>query len=240
MKELKKGLQGLSRELTALRKKTDKIAAGIEKLERAAAPWQKGTKVARVSSKREAHARGHAGGRKTAVPTATAQVIHVINRAKKGVDVPTLTRKTGFEAQKVRNILARAFKEGRVTRIARGVYGPQKERRKHTRIHSLNLVSYVCMGEDKQVLRQAMGRTLDVTEGGMLLETHVPMEPKQTLLLTMGAKEDLVDVKGKVVHCRAGKGKRFQSGVRFTAMNRTSLQILKRFIAAFKKQQGED
>ena len=236
MRHLKRDLRLLSKELTTLMMKIEKITKAVDNLEKAKASGRSGAKAAVVST-RKAYPKKQGRGKKAAGLTATDRVIDIVKRTKKGVDVSTLIEKTGFEDQKVRNILARAFKEGRVTRIGRGVYGSQKERRRHTRINSLNLVSYVCIGEDNEVVRQAMGRTLDVTEGGMLLETHVPMDPAHAVLLTMGAEDDLVDVKGKVVHCGAGKGKRFHSGVQFTRMNSTNLQILKRFIAAFKKQQ---
>jgi len=236
MRHVKRDLRSLSKEIATLIRKIEKITKAVDKLEKARASDRRGGKAV-VAGASNAFPKEQGRGKKVAGLTATDRVINIVKRTKKGVDVPTLIKKTGFEDHKVRNILARAFKKGRVTRIGRGVYGSPKERRKHTRINSLNLVSYVCMGEDNQIVRQAMGRTLDVTEGGMLLETHVPMEPHHAVLLTMGAKDDLVDVKGTVVHCRAGKGRRFQSGIQFTRMNRTNLQILKRFIAAFKKQQ---
>jgi len=236
MRHVKRDLRLLLKELTTLIGKIEKITKAVDKLEKAKASGGRGGKAA-VLSTRKAYPKKQGRGKKAAGLTATDRVINIIKRTKKGVDVPTLIKKSGFEAHKVRNILARAYKQGRVTRIGRGVYGSPKERRRHTRINSLNLVSYVCIGEDNQVVRQAMGRTLDVTEGGMLLETHVPMEPRHTVSLTMGVKDDLVDVRGKVVHCRPARAGRFQSGVQFTKMEKPSLQILKRFIAAFKKQQ---
>ncbi|MDY6989832.1 MAG: PilZ domain-containing protein [Thermodesulfobacteriota bacterium] len=239
MRHVERDLRWLSKELTTLMRKIEKITKAVDKLEKAKASGRRGAKAA-ILSTRKAYPKKQGRGKKAAGLTATDRVINIINRAKKGVDVPTLKKKTGFEDEKVRNIVARAFKQGRVTRIGRGVYGSPKERRKHTRISSLNLVSYTCIGKDNQALGQAMGRTLDVTEGGILLETHVPMDPAHSVSLTMGVEDDLVDVKGKVVHCRPGEGKRFQSGVQFTKMNRASLQILKRFISAFKKQQHRD
>jgi len=54
--------------------------------------------------------------------TATDQVLDIIKKAENGVDAPTLIKETEFKAQKVRNILTRIFKEGRVKRVGRGVY----------------------------------------------------------------------------------------------------------------------
>jgi len=54
--------------------------------------------------------------------TATAQVLDVIKASKQGVTASTLADKTGFERKKIRDILSRAYKQGRIKRAARGVY----------------------------------------------------------------------------------------------------------------------
>jgi predicted transcriptional regulator of viral defense system len=54
--------------------------------------------------------------------TATDTVIKLIKRAKKGVDVPTLMEKTGFDEKKVRNIVFRINKLGRINRVSKGIY----------------------------------------------------------------------------------------------------------------------
>jgi len=66
-----------------------------------------------------------ASANKKAVPepvTATDQILKIIKRSKKGVDVPTLKTKTGFDDKKVRNIVFRAAKEGRIKKSGRGIY----------------------------------------------------------------------------------------------------------------------
>ncbi len=61
--------------------------------------------------------------KKKALPvTATDQILKIIKRSKKGVDVPTLKTKTGFDDKKVRNIVFRAAKEGRIKKSGRGIY----------------------------------------------------------------------------------------------------------------------
>jgi hypothetical protein len=82
-----------------------------------------------------------------------------------------------------------------------------KEKRKHARISSLNL-SYVCLDENNEIIKQGMGRSLNVSESGILLETHFPIDDQHIVTLTLGLEEDLVDIKGRPVHTRindAGK-----------------------------------
>ena len=54
--------------------------------------------------------------------TATDQVLDIINRSKKGVNTANLMKKTGFDRQKVRNILQRTYKQGKIKRAERGIY----------------------------------------------------------------------------------------------------------------------
>jgi hypothetical protein len=54
--------------------------------------------------------------------TATAEVLKVIKGHKKGVDIPKLKKKTGFADTKIRAIIYRASKEGKIKRLSRGIY----------------------------------------------------------------------------------------------------------------------
>ena len=54
--------------------------------------------------------------------TDTAQVLKVIKGHKKGVDITKLKKRTGFADVKIRAIVQRAYREGKVKRIGRGIY----------------------------------------------------------------------------------------------------------------------
>ncbi len=113
----------------------------------------------------------------------------------------------------------------------------KEEKRHYKRIDSLNLIAYVCIDENNQVVSQGMGRTLNVSKGGILLETHVRIDSSNSVLLTIGLEEDLVDIKGKIVTSSQGKEEKFESGIQFFETDETSGKILSRYITAFKKQQ---
>jgi len=60
--------------------------------------------------------------KKTTQVTATDKILQIVKRSKKGVDVPTLKEKSGFDDKKVRNIVFRAAKEGKIKKSGRGIY----------------------------------------------------------------------------------------------------------------------
>ena len=110
------------------------------------------------------------------------------------------------------------------------------DKRQHPRIDSLNLISYVCIDENNIDVMQGMGRTLNVSEGGILLETHIQIDLKYTLSLTIGLEEDLIEIKGEVAHSKPGKDDNFETGVQFIEKDEEALRVLNKYIKAFKEQ----
>ena len=103
------------------------------------------------------------------------------------------------------------------------------EKRKSPRIGSINL-SYVCLDKQDKVLHQAMGRTLNISEGGFLIETHFPMEEDYTLLASIGLENDTIDIKGRVIHCHSlGSGK-YIAGIEITSIDDGGKSLWSNFI----------
>jgi len=109
-------------------------------------------------------------------------------------------------------------------------------RRGQERYDSLNLLSYVCLDSDGKEWNQGMGRTLNISETGLKLETHEPIETQFIVLLSIGMEDELVDIKGNVVYCNRGAEGRFESGIKFTEVEPETLPVLKRFIRVFENQ----
>ena len=127
MKKLKKDLQVVLKSLKALAKKTEKIAMKVGKLEKARAAGKRKPKAGvktrkKAKTTKKAPAMKKRTVKKTVALTATDQVVKIIKRYKKGVDVTTLKNKAGFEDKKIRNILNRSSKQGKIKRAGRGVY----------------------------------------------------------------------------------------------------------------------
>jgi hypothetical protein len=104
-----------------------------------------------------------------------------------------------------------------------------ENKRKHERIQSLNL-SYICIDEDENIVKQGMGRTLNLSETGILLETHFPIEPNHMVQLTISLEEDLLDIKGKPVHVRPRDQGKYEIGIQFVELDPSASQIIKKFV----------
>jgi hypothetical protein len=104
-------LKALNKNIQALGKTLDSLLKAVEKDEK---PKAKPTK--RIPAKKAPVKK------KAAQPTATDQILKIIRGSKKGVDAPTLVKKTGFNQKKVRNILFRTYKQGKIKRLDKGIY----------------------------------------------------------------------------------------------------------------------
>ena len=105
-----------------------------------------------------------------------------------------------------------------------------ENKRKHERIRSLNL-SYICLDEEENVIKQGMGRTLNISESGILLETHFPIESQHVVQLTISLEEDLLDLKGKPVHVNSSEAGKYEIGIQFIDLDQHASDLLKKFIS---------
>jgi len=132
---LKKDVNALKKELKALEKKMGQLlkafetspkpkkatkAKTVKKVTAKKAPAKKAP--AKKAAAKKVAAKKAPAKKKAAQVTATDQILNIIKRSKKGVDVPSLKKKTGFDDKKVRNIVFRAAKEGRIKKSGRGIY----------------------------------------------------------------------------------------------------------------------
>jgi hypothetical protein len=85
-----------------------------------------------------------------------------------------------------------------------------------------------------------MGRTLDISLGGILIETHVRIESKYILLMAVGFEDELIDIKGEVVYCREGAPGMFESGVRFLETDERMNKIIEALVTTFNRGENQE
>ncbi len=77
-----------------------------------------------------------------------------------------------------------------------------------------------------------MARTLNVSEGGILMETHQHLPKGQQVMITLGLEDDLINVMGKIVYSQQTAG-RTKSGVEFFQIAEKDKEVLEKYIEAF-------
>ena len=134
MKNLKKNLQAINRELKALAKKVDRMVVTVGKLEKSKAVKAKPVKktatkakpMKKVAAKKKAPVKKvdvkKPAAKKLVKLTAAETVFGFIKRYRKGVDVSTLMEKTGFNKRKIYNNVKVLKKRGKIKSVGTGIY----------------------------------------------------------------------------------------------------------------------
>jgi hypothetical protein len=103
------------------------------------------------------------------------------------------------------------------------------ERRRHSRKDAQNLLDYTILGDNGEPVDRGIGRTINISEKGILFETHIPLRVDQVLLITLELEENLVEIKGCVRHVSACL-ENFNSGVVFLQVDGDGEQVLKKYL----------
>ena len=111
MSQLKKDLKAVAKDLKRLTQKTEKMIKQLEKPEKA-----------QVAKKPKAKAVRKTTAKKPTRVSASGTVLAIVKRSRKGIDTATLERKTGFKGRKIRDIIFRLRKQGKIKSERKGVY----------------------------------------------------------------------------------------------------------------------
>jgi hypothetical protein len=65
---------------------------------------------------------GSGPGRKTGGSTASDRVLEIIQECPDGIAIAEIQFRSGFGEKKLRNIIFRLYKQGKIKRISRGIY----------------------------------------------------------------------------------------------------------------------
>ena len=118
--------KGLSQGVEKLVEKVDEVekakAASKPKKKPVTKPAVKDKPKKKAPVKKKVAVRKAKKVKKAKKVTAADEVLKIIKRHKKGVDITKLKNKTGFADSKLRVIVSRAYRQGKIKRIARGVY----------------------------------------------------------------------------------------------------------------------
>ena len=113
MKNLVKDLKAANKDLKALSKKVDKMIVEVGKLD-------KPKSIKKTVAKAKPMKKGTA--KKIAKLTAADSLFGIIKRYKKGTDVATLMKKTGFNRRKIYDNVKMLKKKGKIKSAGIGVY----------------------------------------------------------------------------------------------------------------------
>lgn len=105
--------------------------------------------------------------------------------------------------------------------------------RKENRLESHNLLNLTVLGEEGETLEQGVARTVNVSEHGLRLESPLLLEAGQSVMITLGLIDEVVEVRGRVVHAEPAEQDLCAAGVEFAAASARDQERLRLFLRAY-------
>lgn len=108
----------------------------------------------------------------------------------------------------------------------------QRPKIRHKRLETLNLVSLSHKDPDGRVDLEIVGRTLDLSEGGILLECSrgVPSDNNEVEVI-LGIREHVIKVTGEIVHTRDLDDENIGLGIAFKDLSADDARIISDFMS---------
>ena len=108
-----------------------------------------------------------------------------------------------------------------------------KDRRKHVRVETNNLISYESIDKDDQIVFNSMGKAINVSRSGILLETAHLIEAEYVSLRTFDLDNKLIKLKGQLIYCRKTDSGLYQSGIRFVGSEEETAKFAVKLIKLY-------
>ena len=100
------------------------------------------------------------------------------------------------------------------------------ERRQHKRLELTNLVAY------KSFDIEAVTETINISAGGMKIQTEFPIGKNEMLELTLGIGEDEFKSEARVIYCNPRGEKTYEIGLSFEGTAEQHLELLNRYLSS--------
>lgn len=108
------------------------------------------------------------------------------------------------------------------------------EQRAAARSNDKNFLDFEILSPEGAVVGRGLARTLNVSATGLLLETSQPFAAGQTLRITLGLRDELVQVTGRIAHSEENAAALYSSGVCFLAFPADDLATYRQHLEALQ------
>ena len=119
------------------------------------------------------------------------------------------------------------------------IYPRDKARyRKHARIKTQNLISYFAFNKHHKLSSHGMGIALDISQGGILLETPNPIESTYLLLTAIDKSKKIMEVQGRLIYSKKASRGTYLCGIEFIGNNERVKEFITRVVLEYNVQKN--
>jgi c-di-GMP-binding flagellar brake protein YcgR len=99
------------------------------------------------------------------------------------------------------------------------------DKRKYPRINIQVLASFDCYDEDGELFDQKLGAILDISLGGMLIETDDIIKANYVEIVFVNYKNKIMSIVGSIVHSRKSENGKAKTGLCFHGAESENIKI---------------
>jgi predicted Zn finger-like uncharacterized protein len=119
------------------------------------------------------------------------------------------------------------------------VYPPDVvKRRKHTRVKTQNLISYFSFNKNHKLISHGLGIALDISKGGILLETPYSIESSFLVLTATDKLKNLIEVKGRLIYSKKSSSGTYLCGIEFFGNDERIKDFISKLILEYNVQRN--
>jgi len=107
------------------------------------------------------------------------------------------------------------------------------DRREHKRVKTRNLISYFSFDRTGKLNSHGLGIALDISKGGILLETPDSIKSGFLILAATDWENNLVEVKGRLKYCSKTSTGTYFSGIEFAGIDERVTKFITKLIKEY-------
>ena len=108
-----------------------------------------------------------------------------------------------------------------------------QDRRKYPRVNVNVLIFYDCYNEESEIFEQKLGTALDISQGGMLIESDSIMDANYIKLGFVNYNNELIGITGSIVWSRKKKDGKVLTGVCFHGSQKENIKFASNLIRTY-------
>jgi c-di-GMP-binding flagellar brake protein YcgR len=111
-----------------------------------------------------------------------------------------------------------------------------EERRKYKRVKTQNLISYFSFDETGKLTSHGLGIALDISKGGILLETPDSIKSGLIVLAATDREKNLFEVRGELAYSKKTSTGTYFSGIKFNGVNERVIKFITKLVKEYSYQ----
>ena len=113
-----------------------------------------------------------------------------------------------------------------------------RNQRKHARVPTGNLISFNVYDEDGGLVNHSMAKALNISQGGILIETAFMIKLDRISLMSADTEDKLVEVKGRVRYSKENENGMFETGISFEGTYDENIEFAKKLVKVFHRRKN--